>query len=891
MTLTSGTRLGPYEILSPLGAGGMGEVYRARDAKLNRDVAIKVLPESVAQDAERLARFQREAQLLAALNHAHIAGIYGLEKSGDLEALVLELVEGDTVAERIAAGPIPVDESLAIARQIAEALEAAHDRGIVHRDLKPANVKITPDGRVKVLDFGLAKALNRDGSSSPDLTRSPTLTAASTQAGVVIGTAAYMSPEQARGKAVDKRADIWAFGAVVYEMLTGRKAFEGETVSDVLAAVLRADIDWAALPSETPVSVRRVLRRCLDRDPKTRFHDIADARLEMDERLDAPSATTAGPMRRRPKASWLLALAGLGLLAAAGWWRALRPHAAPAASPIAFAVTLPETDQVPFDDMPVLDVSRDGTRVVFLADHDGKRQLFLRTRERIEPKAIAGADGATSPFFSPDGRWVAFFADGRLKKVPVEGGAATVLADAPNNRGGVWLEDDSIVYSPDFTTGLSRISARGGKPEILTKVDEKAGERTHRWPSYLPGSSAVLFTIGTLTGPGNYDDARIALWEPETRKIRKLYEGGSMARYAPSGHLVFLRSETLFALPFDATGRKAIGDPVALNDRVSCDPSSGVAYIALGADGSAAMVPTEGVGTSRSIVLTDRTGKPRSVPAPARSYHYPRLSPDAKRVAVSIGPGHGNSDDVWTVDVETGALTRLTFGNGNGNYYPIWSSDGRRIAFSSDRAHQGIYFKNADGSGEEEPLHPHARPELPADWSRDGSTLAITQNFPSTDIVTVSWPDRKETPFESNASCPVFSPDGRWIAYTVLLPGSPSQILVRPVSGAGGKLQITSERGAYPIWTDQGLVFMNDKKVMTVDLQMQPAYKVGPIRELFDAGPYDRGSLPLRNFDVTRDGQTFVFVTGLAGRDWRQVNVVLDWASALSRLAPASGKR
>jgi eukaryotic-like serine/threonine-protein kinase len=891
MTLASGTKLGSYEILSPLGAGGMGEVYRARDPKLNRDVAIKVLPESVAGDTERLARFQREAQLLAALNHAHIAGIYGLEKSGDLEALVLELVEGDTLAERIASGPIPVDEALAVARQIAEALEAAHEKGIVHRDLKPANVKITPDGKVKVLDFGLAKALNQDGSSSPDVTRSPTLTAAATQAGVVIGTAAYMSPEQARGKGVDKRADIWAYGAVVYEMLTGSKAFDGETVSDVLAAVLRADIDWSALPRDTPASVRRVLRRCLDRDPKTRFHDIADARLELDEKLETAAAPAATDVRRHSPAPWLLALAAVALLAGIGWWRALRPRPVAAGTGIAFAVTLPETDQIPFDDMPVLDVSRDGTKVVFLADHDGKRQLFLRTRERIEAKPIGGADGGTSPFFSPDGRWVAFFADGRLKKVPIEGGAATALADAPNNRGGVWLDDDSIVYSPDFTVGLSRISARGGKPEVLTTVDAKAGERTHRWPTHLPGSSAVVFTIGMMTGPGNYDDARIAIWEPETRKIRKLYEGGSMARYVPSGHLVFVRNETLFALPFDAAGRRVTGDPVALNDRVSTDPSSGVAYVAFGADGTAAMVPTEGVATGRSIVLTDRAGKPRSVSAPARPYHYPRLSPDGKHVAVSIGPGHGNSDDVWTVDVETGALTRLSFGDGNGNYYPIWSNDGRRIAFSSDRAHQGIYLRNADGSGEEEPLHPNARPELPADWSRDGSSIAVTQNFPTTDILTVSWPDRKETPFEPNASCPVFSPDGRWIAYTVLAPGSPSQILVRPVSGAGGKVQITSDRGAYPIWTDQGLVFMNDKKVMTVDVQTQPTFKVGAIRELFDAGPYDRGSLPLRNFDVTRDGQTFVFVTGLAGRDWRQVNVLLDWASALERLAPTNSTK
>jgi hypothetical protein len=608
LTLPSGTRLGPYEILAPLGAGGMGEVYRARDGKLNRDVAIKVLPEAVAEDAERLARFQREAQVLASLNHPHIAAIYGLEKSGNIEALVLELVEGETLADRIAGGPIPVDEALGIARQIAEALEAAHGRGIVHRDLKPANVKITPEGKVKVLDFGLAKALTGD-RSSPDVTHSPTLTAAATQAGVVIGTAAYMSPEQARGKSVDKRADIWAFGVVLYEMLAGRKAFEGETVSDTLAAVLRADIDWAALPRETPPSVRRVLRRCLDRDPKTRIHDVADARLELDEAPDTGAVASPAVSASGRRAPFLLALVALALATLAGWWMALRPRPVAAAPPpIRFAVTLPATDQIPFDDMPVLDLSRDGLRLVFVSDHDGRHQLFVRTRDRIEPRPVAGTEGASSPFFSPDAQWIAYFADGKLKKVPTEGGVAMTLADAPNNRGGVWLGDDSIVYAPDFTSGLMRVSSRGGKPETLTNPDGARGERTHRWPTYLPGpDAAVLFTIGMLKGPGNYDDAHIAVWEPATRKMRSVFEGGSMARYAPSGHLIFLRAETLFALPFDAKNRRTTGEPVALNERVSSDPSSGVAYAALGTDGSFAWVPAAGPTTERSIVLTDTT--------------------------------------------------------------------------------------------------------------------------------------------------------------------------------------------------------------------------------------------------------------------------------------------
>jgi serine/threonine-protein kinase len=697
-----------------------------------------------------------------------------------------------------------------------------------------------------------------------------------------------MSPEQARGKSVDKRADIWAFAAVLYEMLTGRKAFEGETVSDTLAAVLMKEPEWAALPPSTPASVRRVLRRCLDRDPKTRIHDIADARLELDETIESAPAPAAAAARRRSVVWPVLTAAVLGL-AALGWWRALRARPA-APSPVSFAVALPGTDRIPFDDMPVLDLSRDGTRLVFVGENEGHRRLYLRNRDRIEPKPVEGTDGASSPFFSPDGKWLGFFADGKLKKVSADGGVPMVLADAPNNRGGVWLTDDVIVYAPDFTAGLSRVPARGGKSEVLTNPDARAGERTHRWPTYVPGNDgAVLFTIGMLKGPGNYDDARIALWDPATRKSRVLYEGGSMARYAPSGHLVYLRAETLLAIPFDAKTRRVTGDPVGINEKVSTDSSSGVAYVAFASDGTFASVPSAGGIDERSIVLTDRAGKARGVPVPPRAYHYPRFSPDGKRVAVTIGPGHGHSDDVWTIDLETGALTRLTIGEGKvGNYYPVWSNDGRRIAYSSDRAHQGIWLKSADGTGAEEPLEPAAQPDLPADWSRDGSMLAITKNFPSTDVYLTSIADKKQRLFEVGAACPVFSPDGNWIAYTILAPGNPAQVLVQPVSGGGGKLQITSDRGAFPVWTDRGLYFMADRKVFAVDVQTQPAFKAGPAHLLFEV-PYDRGTVPSRNFDVTRDGQTFVFVTGAVSGEFRQLNVAIDWASGLARLAPAGG--
>ena len=892
MTLTAGTRLGPYEILAPLGAGGMGEVYRARDARLSREVAIKVLPEGLVRDHERLARFRREAQVLASLNHPHIASIYGLEEQDGREALILELVEGETLAERIARGPLPVDEALEVARQIARALEAAHEKGIVHRDLKPANVKLDRGGQVKVLDFGLAKAFSADGSS-PDITSSPTMTAAATQAGVIIGTAAYMSPEQARGKSVDKRTDIWAFGTVLYEMLAGRKAFEGETVSDTLAAILMKEPDWRALPADTPPSVQRVLRRCLDRDPRTRIHDIADARLELDE----PSLPPAGPVPvpypsfRVPAWVWVAGLV-LILVAGLGWWRALKTKSpAGVAEVTGFAVAVPGNDQIPFDDGPVLDLSRDGRQLVFIGERDGQRQLYVRSRDRIAARPVPGTAGAYSPFFSPDGQWLGFFAEGKLKKVPIAGGSAIVLADSPSDRGGVWLEDDTIVFASSYNSGLSRVAARGGKVEVLTTTDSKAGERSHRWPTWVPGDSAVLFTVGLLSGPGNYDQARMAIWEPGTRKARILYEGGSMPRVAGPDHLVFWRGGVMMGIGFDSKLRRVLGEPSELQQKIGGDPSSGVAYASVAADGTLAFVPELASFGERRLIITDRAGKARPVPGLPREYHYPRFSPDAKRIAVTIGPGHGHSDEVWICDVATGALARLTFGDGNGNYYPVWSPDGKRVAYSTDREHQGVFFKNADGSGEEVPLRTEPVGDNPQDWSRDGSKLLVSRNFPISDVVTVSLKDRQELVLAKSAGSSVLSPDGRWVAYTALATGSTSrqQIVVQPASGGEGKIQLTSEMGAFPVWTDRELIYVVDRKVVALETRTEPTFGAGSPRELFEM-LYDRGTEPLREYDVTRDGQTFVFVGGSGERVRKEVDVVLNWTSELSRQLPERGK-
>ncbi len=842
MTLAAGTKLGPYEILSPLGAGGMGEVYRARDAKLNRDVAIKVLPEAVAEDAERLARFQREAQVLASLNHPHIAAIYGLEKSGNLEALVLELVEGETLAERIAAGPIPIDEALAIARQIAEALEAAHEKGIVHRDLKPANVKITPQGKVKVLDFGLAKALTGD-RSSPDVTHSPTLTAAATQAGVVIGTAAYMSPEQARGKSVDKRADIWAFGAVLYEMLSGRKAFEGETVSDTLAAVLRADIDWAGLPSQTPASVRRVLRRCLDRDAKTRFHDVADARLEMDEAVEtAAPATPAAALPARSRL-WPVVAGALLVLAAVGWWRAASPTSAPPAA-TRLSVVLPAGDQLPYDQEPNLALSRDGRQLVYVAERAGTPSLYLRAFDAAEPRPIEGTSNATSPFFSPDGGWIGFFADGKLKKVAVAGGPPVALADVSTPRGGVWLDDDSIVFSPEYTAGLLRLSAGGGKPEVLTRPDVSRGERTHRWPEALPGGADVLFTIGLASSPSNYDGAEIAVLNVASRKVRKVFEGGSMARYVPPAHIALLRGDSILVAPFDP-GRLAVtGAAVPVVEKVSGDLAGGSAYFATARNGT--LVYARGVAAQdRTLVLVNRKGDAVDVPLSPRHFLGPRFSPDGKRLAFSVGAGTGRDDDVWTYDLAGDILTRLTFGNSG--VLPVWAPDGKRIAYGSIRGGaEGIYVKSADGGGREEALHIlKASAEMPTAWSADGGSLVFLRFSPTVGIWLLQLgAESRAREVEPGALAARLSPDARWIAYQDSVPGD---IFVRPTDGSPGKWQITTDRGSWPVWVGNEIFFVREGgDILAVDVETRPTFRAGAARMVYQGkGHYDvRGLFP-----------------------------------------------
>ncbi|MGO9261218.1 MAG: protein kinase domain-containing protein [Bryobacteraceae bacterium] len=672
MALTPGMRLGHYEIVGPLGAGGMGEVYRARDTKLKRDVAIKVLPAAFARDPERLARFTREAEVLAALNHPNIATIYGVEEG----ALVMELVEGETLAEIVQRGPLPLDAALAYAAQIADALEAAHEKGIVHRDLKPANVKVTPERRVKVLDFGLA-AVAQASACESDPQSSPTLTISPTRAGVILGTAAYMSPEQARGKTVDKRADIWAFGVVLYELLTGRLLFQGEDLTETLAAVVKEEPRLEGVPPQ----VRRLLRSCLEKDPKNRLRDIGDAWKLLEEAPSAPAARGGGHRFWWPAAAALLAG-----LATWGWLHTKPPAPGPV---IRWTIPLPATSIA-----PMVALSRDGTRMAY-TDHtpgQGVPLLMLRMMDQLEAKPIPGSEGGAGPSFSPDGQWLVYTFGPpplKVKKIPVTGGTPITLCDGTAVYGASWGAADTILLGGVTGKGLLRVAAAGGAPQTLTTPDAKKGETTHRHPQWLPGGRAVLFTIATGTG---YDTSQIAVLDLKKGGYRVLVKGGSDARYIPTGHLVYARGGTLLAVPFDVKRMAVTGAEAPVVEGVASylTGTSGRADYAVADSGLLVYRPDASQGAGRSLVWADRRGNRQPINVPPRDYRIPRVSPDGDRAAVEIAgsqstSGSGNSD-IWVVELARGVSTRLT--SEGSNTFPAWTPDtasrscpsGRQIA-------------------------------------------------------------------------------------------------------------------------------------------------------------------------------------------------------------------
>jgi eukaryotic-like serine/threonine-protein kinase len=900
MALPPRTRLGPYEIAAQIGVGGMGEVYRATDTSLKRAVAIKVLPDTVASDAARLARFQREAEVLAALNHSNIAAIYGLERTDTTTALVLELVEGPTLADRIRQGPIPLDEALGIARQIAEALEAAHDQGIIHRDLKPSNIKVRPDGTVKVLDFGLAKALEH-APDSGDASQSPTITSpAMTRAGVILGTAAYMSPEQAKGRAADKRSDVWAFGCVLYEMLTGKRAYEGEGVGDTLGLILTHEPDWAKLPANIPSSIRTLLRRCLERDRKRRLADIADARLETDDALTAltrPSAwsdeatapaTLAVTSRARVRVVWGLTGIAVGAVAASVvMLSTLTRQDRPSPQPLMrLSVAVPSSVPLHLGTLPALAFAPDGSRLVYVADSGGgRRQLFVRSLDQRDPTPIPGTEGAFSPFFSPDGRWVGFGVPGKLKKVSLSGGGPVTLCDGPLPIGS-WGSDDIIVFTG--AGGLMRIAASGGTPTLLPGSDRrKPGAPAPLWPVLLPDSKTVLFNIQS---GGSHDEDLIAVQSLETGETRTLDVKGSYPRYASSGHIVYARGKGLWAVPFDLARQTLTGPPVLVLDGVMVHPPSGAAQFALSANGTLMYVPFTARMAERALVWVDRRGVEQPVTEKRGGYVLPRLSPDGQRIALlTIAENLG---DIAIYEIARDSFFSLTLEKSD--VAPIWTPDGKRVVFSSARAGPlNLFWIPADGSGAAERLTTNDYEQFPTSWSPDGQYLAFTQVRPSWDLwVLPMAAGRKPQPFLATShpeGWPEFSRDGRWLAYTSLESGR-SEVHVRPFPGPGATIKVSTDGGAEAIWASNGreLFYRSEGKMMAVAVTTHPIFTAARPRVLFE-GRFERGPVTgMVNYDVTRDGQRFLMVKSEASSSPTQVEIVLNWFGELKRRVPTN---
>ena len=907
-----GRRIGGYEIVSRLGAGGMGEVYRARDTQLGREVAIKVLPPAFVADRDRLARFEREARVLASLNHPHIGAIYGVENtdaaagSGQApRALVLELVEGETLADRIAKGSalrassasagqagLPIGETLTIARQIVEALEAAHEKGIVHRDLKPANIKITAAGVVKVLDFGLAK-----GGGGGELSQSPTFTLSGTHEGVLLGTAAYMSPEQARGQAVDKRADIWAFGCVLFEMLTGRIAFPGSTASDHLAAILEREPNWAALPQPTPAGIHRLLHRCLEKDQNRRLHDIADARIDIDDVLNGASLisgeTAVVDSRQRPvRLSWsiaaLLALVAVGALT----WNIRTVPRALSAPPQISRLILGSSGAaaLALNGARSLAITPDGTRIVYVGNNG--TQLFVRPLARLEPTAIAtGGAPLNWVFVSLDGQWVGFEEGATLKKVAITGGPVmTIVTPAGNTRGATWAPDGTIIIGTrDATTGLQRVSAAGGELTVLTHPNPARGERSYVWPEMLPGGRAVLFTIVATTG--GLDADQVAVLDLETRAVTVVLRGGSHAHYVPTGipngHLVYTAGGTLRAVPFDLARLETRGTAIAVLPRL-VTKTSGAGEFVMSTDGTLAYVDApDATSAANTLVWVDRQGREETLGMPANVYFQPRVSPDGKRVAVAI---EGRGNDIFLWDLARRKLSQVTTDPASEfpKFSPVWTRDGRGLLYFLSPA-AGLFLQPIDRTGTAEKIGAG----LPSGVTPDGTRVIFSPGGRDLMMMTLEGAHHVEplvqTPFNERNG--VVSPDGRWLAYESDS-SDQFEIYVRPFPNVSAAQRLVSTAGGTrPLWAPGGreLFYVAlDGVVMATSIDVRGGtWSAGSPMKVVE-GPYATlSSLTSRTYDVSIDGKRLLLVkrpANLAAAP--KIVVVQNWTEELKRLVP-----
>jgi serine/threonine-protein kinase len=903
MSLEPRSQLSHYRLVEKIGEGGMGVVWRAVDTSLDRSVAIKILPEIFSEDPERLARFEREAKLLASLNHPNIATIHGLHHEQGIHFLAMELVEGEDLAARLKRGVLPPEDAYEIAGQIAEALEAAHDAGVIHRDLKPANIQITPEGKVKVLDFGLAKALEAAPISGGQ-SLSPTITSLGTRAGVILGTAGYMSPEQARGRPVDRRADIWAFGCVLYEMIAGESAFVGETVSDTLASILKSEPEWSKIEGRLPSAARRLVRSCLQKDPRRRLQAIGDARIALEEIRSgkdeaapaAPVSTALRPSTAARALPWAIAAAALAALAVT----LLRaPVTAPAAHvPTRLNIDLSTPGRLLVELGSAIVLSPDGRQIAYVAESDDGRKLFLRRLDQLTSAPLAGTDEAYAPFFSPDGGWIGYFAGAKLMKVQVSGGIPMNIADVSSSgqgRGGSW-GDGVIVFARHFEGGLSRVSESGGKVEPLTTPDPARNERTHRWPSFLPDGKHVLFAV--QGGGKRYDDGEIDVVSVETGERKKIYEGGAYPRYAASGHLLFVKNETLFAVPFDAGRLQVTGSPRAVIDYLASsagdqEASDGSAQFDVSPSGTLLYRSTalgqNALRSSLQMSWVDLKGAMTPAASEKRAFYTPAVSPDGKRIAVSIEGTTGL--DLWLYEIERAVFSRLTFKGTNS--YPLWSPDGKSIAYSAllEGAVPNILIKRADGVGEALKINESGDAQVPSAWTPDGKTLLYLERFPETrwDIMVArpgdGSPPRPFLQTKDIEAFPVLSPDGRWVAYQSDESGQ-FEVYVTAFPGPGGKWQVSSDGGQFPRWTRSGeLFYRKGERFYEVSYAAtEESFQAEKPRELFRRALGQQQFAP--NYDVSPDGKRFLIFSS-EGEDARMALthavVAFDWLEDLKK--------